>query len=220
MRITLHVYRTHDHDLMALHQAGVLSVGQAAKQAVIAYYKGDPLCISTKTNAKPDISLMPLSVTFGFVISESDAKGITAWIKSIRAGYRNCFFKNVLRHYLDDPATYLFRDDEWQATMPEEIQRSNPIAIPAAPKHVNNGLMGSQWVEAVAKAEKKKYTNKKISDLDDLLKQPDPPQGQDSFTDPPPGGQSSSTNLPHRDEDKDNDDFDVYAEFLKMRNGE
>ena len=210
MRITLHVYRTHDHDLMALHQAGALSIGQAAKKAVIAYYKGEPLCISTKTNVKPDVSLMPLSVTFGFIISDSDAEGITAWIKSLRLGYRNCFFKNVLRHYLDDPATYLFRDDEWQAAIPEDTQRSHSIVIPAVPKHVNDELLGSKWVEAVAKEGKKKYTNKKISDLDDFLKQPDPPREQIA----------SVKDSLHNDKEEKEDEFDVYAAFLELRNGE
>lgn len=209
MRITLHVYRTHDHDLMALHQAGVLSIGQAAKKAVLAYYRGEALCISTKTNVKPDISLMPLTITFGFVLSENDAEGITAWIKSIRLGYRNCFFKNVLRHYLDDPATYLFRDDEWQATIPEDTQHSPSIIIPAVPKHTNAEL-GSKWVEAVAKEGKKKYTNKKISDLDDLLKQPDLPREQTP---------SIETSLCD-DEEENDDEFDAYAAFLEIRNGE
>lgn len=208
MRITLHVYRTHDHDLMALHQAGVLSIGQAAKKALIAYYKGESLCISTKTNIKPNISLMPLSITFGFIISESDAKGITSWIKNIRLGYRNCFFKNVLRHYLDDPATYLFRDDEWQAAIPECTQHPNSVIIPAVPKREKDELMGSKWVEAVAKEEKKIYTNKKISDLDDLLRQPDPSREQ-----------TSSAEASHHD-DKKEDEFDAYAAFLEIRKGE
>lgn len=209
MRITLHIYRTHDHDLMALHQAGVLSIGKAAKKAAVAYYKGEPLCISTKTNVKPDISLMPLSVTFGFVISESDAEGITAWIKDIRAGYRNCFFKNVLRHYLDDPATYLFRDDEWQAAIPEDTKHHNSIIIPATPKRAKDELMGSKWVEAVAKEEKKKYTNKEISDLDDLLGRPNPPGQQVP---------SIETSL-HDGKGENGDEFDAYAAFLEMRDG-
>lgn len=209
MRITLHVYRTHDHDLMALHQTGVLSIGKAAKKAIIAYYKGEPLRISTKTSKKPDISLMPLSVTFGFLICESDAEGITNWINSIRYGYRNCFFKNVLRHYLDDPATYLFREDEWQAVNPDDTISTNSIIIPASHKQVPNELMGSEWVEAVAKEGKKKYTNKKISDLKDLLKQPELPKEQPLPVAPL-----------HDTVNQEEDNFDAYAAFLELRNGE
>lgn len=212
MRITLHVYRTHDHDLMALHQTGALSIGQATKKAVIAYYKGEPLCISTKTDRKPDISLMPLTTTFSFVVSESDAEGITDWIRDIRLGYRNCYFKNVLRHYLDDPATYLFREDEWQVAAPKDALNTDSIVIPAVlPKRTRNELVGSEWVEAVAKEKKRKYTNKKISDLDDLLGQPNPPKEQ------VPSKESPSL---HEAEEEKADEFDAYAAFLELRNGE
>lgn len=210
MRITLHVYRTHDHDLMALHQAGVLSIGQAAKKAVIAYYKGNPLCISTKTNKKPDISLMPLTITFSFNVSDSDAEGITNWIRNIRIGYRNCYFKNVLRHYLDDPTTYLFREDEWQADVPGNTATTNPTIIPAAPKKQREELMGSEWVNEIAKEKKIKDTNKKISDLNVIL-----------------GTSKSSNNQgtpeeisPDQDTDEEKEDaFDPYDAYLQLRDG-
>lgn len=206
MRITLHIYRTHDHDLMLLHQAGVLSIGKATKKAVIAYYKGDPLCISTKTDKKPDISIMPLTITFSFIIGECDAEGITDWIKNIRFGYRNCFFKNVLRHYLDDPVTYLFRDDGWQAAVPDIINKTDTISIPAVHKRAKDELLGSKWVEAVAH-ETRKHTNKKISDLDDILKQPNSRKEQIPPAVDPPS---------HDNEEIQEDDFDPYAAYLEL----
>lgn len=210
MQITLHIYRTHDHDLMSLHQAGVLSIGLATKKAVIAYYKGEPLSISTKTTTKVDASLMPLAVTFSFVVNESDAEGITKWIQGIHHGYRNCFFKNVLRHYLDDPATFLFRDDAWQAVMSESTGCVSSINIPVAPKKKKEELMGSAWVNAVAKEEKKKYTNKKISDLDVLLGKASLPEDQEVPIDTPP--------VQDKIEEKE-DAFDPYDAYLQLKGG-
>lgn len=209
MRITLHVYRTHDHDLMALHQTGVLSIGQAAKKAVIAYYKGEPLCISTKTYKKPDISLMPLTITFSFGISESDAEGITNWIKNIRLGYRNCYFKNVLRHYLADPGTFLFREDTWQPIVPEDTATTNATIIPIAHKKHREELIGSEWVDSVAK-EKRENTHKKISDLDVLLGMPKSPSNQEA-----------PEKMPLRQDidEQEEDAFDPYDAYLQLRDG-
>lgn len=210
MRMTLHVYRTHDHDLMCLHQTGVLSIGQATKKAVIAYYRGELLCLSTKTTTQVETCLMPWTVTFSFTLDDSDAEGITKWIQGIRSGYRNCFFKNVLRHYLDDPATSLFRNDTWQATIPESISNICSVNIPAAPKKEKEELTGSEWVNAVAKEEKKIHTKKIISDLDVLLRKPDLTKNQEIPTERP--------YVPETAEEKE-DEFDPYEAYLNLRNG-
>lgn len=215
MRMTLHVYKTHDHDLMCLHQAGVLSIGQAAKKAVIAYYKGESLCLSTKTTTittitKVDTSLMPWTVTFGFTLDDRDAEGITKWIQGIHLGYRNCFLKNVLRHYLDDPATSLFRTDTWEATIPESTANISSIAIPASPKKEKEELVGNAWVNAVANEGKKIYTNKNISDLDVLLRKPDLTKDQEK--------PMEILSVPETAEEKE-DEFDPYEAYLNLRNG-
>lgn len=219
MQIYLRIYRTHDHDLMALYQTNTVNIAQATKKAIIAYYTGEPLCISTKPSVCKDITQMPLKKEFIFNIEERDAIGITKWIQGIEKGYRNCLFKNILRHYLEDPGIQLFRDDSWEAKRQTGTEALQVIAVPVTPrKKSERELTGSEWVEKVASERIQPKGDKKISDLDELLKRKE--DTNDTETLPTVSISERAGNMTDDELTDDTDaDFDAFAEFQKIREG-
>lgn len=168
MQITLRIYRTHDYDLMALHRSGVLNFPKAARQALIAYYKEEPILISTDMAGKQVPNDLPAMLEFNITIGERTAPGFTKWFRSLKSGYRNNFVKNILRSSLDGFCAELYKPG---ARRPDMGIRDGiaPLSIPVKAKKQKRDLTGSEWVDAVAKEKAIKNPEIKISDIEKLL---------------------------------------------------
>ena len=101
MQITLRIYRTHDYDLMALHRSGVLSFPKAARKALISYYKGETILISTEIDEKQVPEDLPAMLEFNITIGERTAPGFAEWFRTVKSGYRN----NLLKIFSDQAWT-------------------------------------------------------------------------------------------------------------------
>lgn len=121
----LRIYKTHDHDLMGLHQTGTLDIARAAKAAVIAYYKGERFRFDLKPGKYPDSKGMPSVASFQIEFDDEldEAPGILKWLDTFEDGYRNCCIKAILRFYLADPCIFLFRRDGWQPGLLREQEK-------------------------------------------------------------------------------------------------
>lgn len=126
----LRIYKTHDHDLMGLHQTGTLDIAKAAKAAVIAYYKGERFRFDLKPGQYPDSKGMPSVASFQIEFDDEldEAPGILKWLDTFEDGYRNCCIKAILRFYLADPCIFLFRRDGWQPGFSREQEKEVSMA--------------------------------------------------------------------------------------------
>lgn len=168
MQITLRIYRTHDYDLMALHRSGVLSFPKAARKALISYYKGETILISTEIDEKQVPEDLPAMLEFNITIGERTAPGFAEWFRTVKSGYRNNFVKNILRSSLDGFCAELYKPG---ARRPDAGSRDGiaPLSIPVKVKKQKKDLTGSEWVDAVAKEKPARNPEAKISDIDKLL---------------------------------------------------
>lgn len=149
----LRIYKTHDHDLMALHQTGTLDIAKAAKAAVIAYYKGERFRFDLKFGQYPDSKAMPSVAAFQIEFDEEldRALGILDWLDTFEDGYRNCCIKGILRFYLADPCISMFRRDGWQPGFFKEPEKQ--VSMAGKPMKRKRGPAG----ESMGK-EKNSYT--------------------------------------------------------------
>lgn len=120
----LRIYKTHDHDLMSLHQTGALNIPKAAKAAVIAYFKGEQFRFELRMDKRPDSKAMPTVAAFQIEFDDilDGAPGIQEWLDTFEDGYRNCCIKAILRFYLADPCISMFRTDGWQPGFSVELE--------------------------------------------------------------------------------------------------
>ena len=79
----LRIYKTHDHDLMGLHQTGTLDIAKAAKAAVLAYFKGERFRFDLKPGQYPDSKAMPSVAAFQIEFDDEldEAPGIRKWLQ-------------------------------------------------------------------------------------------------------------------------------------------
>lgn len=126
----LRIYKTHDHDLMGLHQTGTLDIAKAAKAAVLAYFKGERFRFDLKPGQYPDSKAMPSVAAFQIEFDDEldEAPGIRKWLDTFVDGYRNCCIKAILRFYLADPCVFLFRRDGWQPGLLQEPEKQVRMA--------------------------------------------------------------------------------------------
>jgi len=217
MRLYIRLYRTHDFDLAALHYTGALNVSKAIKMAIIAFYKGESFYFETNEMKSVDLLELPIITVLTIDISEKDAPGITAWIRGLRKGYRNCCCKGIVRHYIKNACISMFRDDGWEYN--PTLEKISTVTLPKrkeAKKKVI--LMGSEWVEAVAKEKIGVNADAKISDLDKMLnKKSENGYLQNSMSDVIVD--TGSANDPADVIESDEDDFDAFAEFENLRDG-
>lgn len=145
----LRIYKTHDHDLMGLHQTGMLDIGKAAKAAVLAYFKGERFRFDLKLGQYPDSRAMPSVATFQIEFDDEldEAPGIRKWLDTFEDGYRNCCIKAILRFYLADPCVFLFRRDGWQPGLLRESEKQ--VRMAGKPVRGKKGLAQEKKKAAV-----------------------------------------------------------------------
>lgn len=174
LKLTIRIYRTHDFDLMALHQTGALKIGAAMKKAILAYYNGEKFSFDIAMPKKPDLADMPLVVATSIVITEKDAEGITKWLSGFLPGYRNCCLKNLLRHFLPDPAIAYFRNDgEYHELLDLGMEK-----IVCRPQKSESGPRGSQWLTEIAKQKPKEKDPRQRERISHALDHLDPTKEQ------------------------------------------
>lgn len=233
LKITIRIYRTHDFDLMALHQTGALKIGTAMKKAIIAYYNGEKFQFDITMPCELDMSQMPLMVTTSIAIAEKDSEGITKWLSEFRPGYRNCCLKNILRHFLEDPGIAYFRTD---ATRHQLIDLGAGTIMCRVHNHPTSELKGSRWLQKIATEPKKIKDPQKLEEIShalDYLKIPEQqpiinPIDQEMTWEPPEGSyteeqqtydQTMNMSAEPIEEEIVDDDFDAFAAFQKIRGG-
>lgn len=241
MKITIRIYRTHDFDLMALHYSGALGIGAAMKKAIIAYYNGEKFTFDVTMPHEIDPSDMPLVVTTSILITESDSAGITEWLSGFRTGYRNCCLKNILRHYLEDPGVAYFRNDGIKREL-FDLGAGTIICRPHS--RAVKEQAGSQWLQEIANQKQKEKDPEKLRKishaLDYLSTKTQHQEKQESIeqsmpleeTEPWP--ETAETEEQHTynheisdsktteeilEEENEDDEFDAFAAFQKMRGG-
>lgn len=158
MKVTIRLYKTHDFDLMALHQTGACNIAHAMKQAVIAYYQGQYFKILVQAKEKVKLTEMRTVVQLHFSIDNSDAEGILQWLYGFVPGSRNCCFKNILRYFLS-PCIVLFRNDSWQP-QPELSELKQEYSLPG--KAINQQESKSRAKTGSDNLSKKSVSKKKI----------------------------------------------------------
>lgn len=154
MQITLRIYRTHDYDLMSLHCSGIMSFPKAARAALLSYYKGEPLRVSTVQPSSDsnngnagdnDVSEdLPSLLEFNITISESTAPGFAKWFSEVRHGYRNNFVKNLLRQSLDGFCVELYRPGSSRPVPLPGISEIPVAVIPVKKKGVTQAKSGGK----------------------------------------------------------------------------
>ena len=187
MILSFRVYRVHDYDLMVLYSSGIINITEAARRAIIAYYRGEPIKISTDPGDRKIITEnLPTYKKFGVTINEDDAPGITKWLKGIKSGYRTSCIKNILRASLDCLRIEIYNQDAKTIINKETTAEEIRVPIRKTKKKI---LTGSSYVDAVAenkptvikvkednKAEKEIKQSKTDNDHKDEIKQTKPIQ--------------------------------------------
>lgn len=144
MNCTVRFYWQHDLDLLALAYHPDFAMSKWVKRAVVAWARGEKdFKIPLPVNAQPQIELNNKVVHFRFdPKSEAD---VIEKILNIRKGYRNAFFRTVLRSFLIEPnmepfmesSTYVVRNFAYIDKSGTETQKN--------PSSSRNKTNGNPW---------------------------------------------------------------------------
>lgn len=101
----MRLYRQHDLDLIYLYKHPDFSLQSAVKSAIaaISNNKQTPF-IEIPPNEPQSNLTLPKQVQFHVYLSEKDDADMIKWILNITKGYRNSVLKNLIRHYVSQPA--------------------------------------------------------------------------------------------------------------------
>ena len=141
IEVKVRIYRSHDYDLMALAQTGVISIAVAAKDALEACFTGEECHIYQRKPTRAIPSSLGNSLCTRLYLSDEEYPGIESWFKGFESGMRNNFIKCLIRRGLGQVPVWAYRTDDWK---------------PPAAAHTEVKRLDSDFSEAGAKRERSK----------------------------------------------------------------
>lgn len=100
MNITIRLYRTHDPDLISLYKNPAFSFEDVLIHILNGYVEKKPIYFYVPTVFPMDMSVIPHSIMIHLHLDEEQHTKIINFINTLKKGYRNSFFKNILRSSL------------------------------------------------------------------------------------------------------------------------
>lgn len=141
MRVTIRLYKRYDIDLLSLYHNSSFPFLKHFKSAIRNYIRGTPEKI---TIPEPqDDKFRYDTIQFQMYLHPVEDKDIIAWIRNIKAGYKNSILKNIFRNSLNGVYYYYIMNIHHA----DEMQRLNEKSATAT----------------IAKSEKKKEETKEKS---------------------------------------------------------
>lgn len=142
IRYTVRLYRVHDLDLITFVEQHEFNLAKAVYSALSAFTKGDHFVIEIPPKRKKEIPEFKRVYQKPIYLDEEKDKKAIELLDKIQKGYRNNFFKNLLRLYLCTPVSVAFLnnpDDEDMFVETFEIFKENKRLAKAGKINENDG---------------------------------------------------------------------------------